>query len=227
MRIQERDSVKVGIPQSLRKTRGGSVIADRGLQLLEQHPERVDNKVLEQFPEFLAFRARRSEKGEPVGTHGEPSTASVAALSPTEAIERLVSDADDAVAAELLDRILAQPPAFLEDRARPAVGDDHRQRVLALGPDVNEVDVEPVDLRDELRLGMQLRLALVPVVVGRPVARELLHQRQRHTLRVVVTVSRSGQLAAATRLRSSVSSASGKPTRKARMLLSSTGIFIS
>ena len=35
-------------------------------------------------------------------------------LSPTEAIERLVSDADDAVAAELLDRVLTQPPAFLE-----------------------------------------------------------------------------------------------------------------
>jgi len=38
----------------------------------------------------------------------------VADLSPTEAIERLVSDANDAVAAELLDRVLTQPPEFLE-----------------------------------------------------------------------------------------------------------------
>lgn len=70
--------------------------------------------MLEQFPEFLEFKSRHSEKGEPVGTHGEPPTANVASLTPTEAIARLLSDADDAVAAELLDRVLAQPPAFLE-----------------------------------------------------------------------------------------------------------------
>ena len=91
-----------------------SVITERGRRVLSTHPERVDNKVLEQFPEFLEFKSRRSEKGEPVGTHGEPQAPSVASLSPTEAITRLVSDADDAVAAELLDRVLAQPPAFLE-----------------------------------------------------------------------------------------------------------------
>jgi restriction system protein len=97
-----------------RPKRGVYVIADRGRTVLDEHPGRVDNKVLEQFPEFLEFRARRNEKGEPVGTHGGPSAISVSALSPTEAIERLVSDADDAVAAELLDRVLAQSPAFLE-----------------------------------------------------------------------------------------------------------------
>jgi hypothetical protein len=40
---------------------------------------------------------------------------------------------------------------LLDDRAGPPVGDDQRQRVLVLGADVNEVDVEPVDLGDELR----------------------------------------------------------------------------
>ena len=47
------------------------------------------------------------------------------------------------------------------------------------------VNVEPIDLRDELRLGVQFRLALAPVVVGPPLARELPHQRERHALRVV------------------------------------------
>jgi restriction system protein len=97
-----------------RPKRGVYVISDRGRKVLDAYPDRVDNKVLEQFPEFLEFKSRRSEKGEPVGTHGESSSASVARLSPTEAIERLLSDADDAVAAELLDRVLAQSPAFLE-----------------------------------------------------------------------------------------------------------------
>ena len=74
---------------------------------------------------------------------------------------------------------------LLDDRAGPPVRDDQRQRVLVLGADVDEVDVEPVDLGDELRQGVQFRLALAPVVVGPPVARELLHHRERHALRVV------------------------------------------
>jgi restriction system protein len=100
-----------------RPKRGLYVITDRGLKVLDENPDRVDNKVLEQFPEFpefLEFRARRNEKGEPAGTLGGSGAADVSALSPTEAIERLISDADDSVAAELLDRVLAQPPAFLE-----------------------------------------------------------------------------------------------------------------
>ena len=39
---------------------------------------------------------------------------------------------------------------LLDDRAGPPVRDDDRQRVLVLRADVDEVDVEPVDLGDEL-----------------------------------------------------------------------------
>src|SRR5829696_6274276 len=69
-----------------RPKRGVYVITDRGLKVLDEQPDRIDNKVLQQFPEFLEFKARRNEKGEPVGTNGEASGASVSALSPTEAI---------------------------------------------------------------------------------------------------------------------------------------------
>ena len=75
---------------------------------------------------------------------------------------------------------------LLDDRARPAVADDQRERVLVLGADVDEVDVEPVDLGDEVREGVQPRLALAPVVLGRPVAGEVLHDREGHALRVVL-----------------------------------------
>src|SRR3954447_2307189 len=51
---------------------------------------------------------------------------------------------------------------------------------------MDEVDVEPVGLGDELRQGVQPGRAPLPVVVGRPVAREILHRRERHALRVVV-----------------------------------------
>ena len=74
---------------------------------------------------------------------------------------------------------------LLDDRAGPSVRDDQGQGILVLGADVKEMDVEPVDLGDEVRQGVQLRLALAPVVVRRPVARQVLHQCQRHALRVV------------------------------------------
>jgi len=75
---------------------------------------------------------------------------------------------------------------LLDDRAGPAVADDHRERVLVLGANVDEVDIQPVDLRDEVRYGVQPRLALAPVVLSRPVASEVLHERERHALRVVL-----------------------------------------
>jgi hypothetical protein len=75
---------------------------------------------------------------------------------------------------------------LLEDRSRPAVADDQRERVLVLGANVDEVDVEPVDLGDEVRNGVQARLALAPVVLGRPVASEVLHDRERDALRVIL-----------------------------------------
>ena len=74
---------------------------------------------------------------------------------------------------------------LLDDRARPAVRDDDRQRVLMLRADVDEMNVQPIDLGDELRQGVQLRLDLAPVVFRRPVVRELLHRRELHALREV------------------------------------------
>ena len=56
---------------------------------------------------------------------------------------------------------------------------------VMLRANVNEMNVEPVDLGDELRQGVQPRLALAPVVICRPVARELLHRRERHALRII------------------------------------------
>ena len=73
----------------------------------------------------------------------------------------------------------------LDDRAGPAMRHDQRQRVLVPRPDVDEVDLDPVDLGRELRQRVQPRLARAPVVLGRPVAGELLHRRQLHALRAI------------------------------------------
>src|SRR5690349_24092450 len=74
---------------------------------------------------------------------------------------------------------------LLDDRAGPAMRDDHRQRIFMLRTNVNEMDVEAVDLGDEVRHGFQFCLALTPVVVSSPIARELLHYRELYALRCV------------------------------------------
>ena len=73
----------------------------------------------------------------------------------------------------------------LDHRAGPAVRHDQRQRVLVSRLHVDEVDVHAVDLGRELRERVQLRLRLAPVVVVRPVTRELLERLQLDALRPV------------------------------------------
>ena len=72
--------------------------------------------------------------------------------------------------------------------------------------DVDEVDVDAVDGRHELRQGVQLRFGLAPVVAAAPVAHELLELRELRALRASATVSLSGQRVAAIRRRRSVRS---------------------
>src|SRR6266446_951579 len=50
---------------------------------------------------------------------------------------------------------------------------------------VNEMNVQPIDLGDELRQGVQFRLALAPIVICPPIARELLNRRELHALRCI------------------------------------------
>src|SRR6266404_7398670 len=74
---------------------------------------------------------------------------------------------------------------LLDDRAGPAMRDDHRQRIFMLRTNVNKVNVEAIDLGNEVRHGLQFRLALAPVVVGSPIAGEFLHRCELHSLRCV------------------------------------------
>ena len=73
---------------------------------------------------------------------------------------------------------------LLDDRAGPAVRDDQRQRIFMFRTNVNEVNVQPIDLGDEIRQRIQPRLDLAPVVLGRPIARERLSRRELYALRL-------------------------------------------
>src|SRR5688572_20405399 len=69
---------------------------------------------------------------------------------------------------------------LLEDRTRPSVRNDDRQRILMLRTDMDEVNVETIDLGDEVRQRVEPRLDLAPVVFRAPVASQLLDGRERH-----------------------------------------------
>jgi restriction system protein len=92
-----------------RPVRGRYVLTDRGRAILAANPRRVDMSVLNQFPEYQAFRAIKHDKAERRGKIAPPDD-----VSPSEAVGTIVEDSYDALAEELLDRVLAQPPVFLE-----------------------------------------------------------------------------------------------------------------
>jgi hypothetical protein len=71
---------------------------------------------------------------------------------------------------------------LLEHRARPAMRDDQRHRAGVTRAHVDEMNVDAVDGRRELRKCVQLRLALSPVVPGRPIPDESLELGKRRTL---------------------------------------------
>jgi restriction system protein len=98
-----------------RPARGVTQLTDRGSEVLEQHPDRVDIKVLRQFAEYEEFRSRtKQRKGQPPPGTGQGDGASREDLSPREAIEDVIDSAHSAVAADLLARVIKQSPAFLE-----------------------------------------------------------------------------------------------------------------
>src|SRR5215204_6188444 len=72
---------------------------------------------------------------------------------------------------------------LLDGRARPPVGHDERQRILMLRAHVDEVDIHPVDLGDEVRQGREALLELAPVVIRGPIAGQCLNRLKLHTLR--------------------------------------------
>ena len=100
--------VKTGL--LTRPRRGYATITERGRQVLAANAERVDLGVLSQFPEFDEFRAAHAPRRPPAVA--EAATKDV--LSPTESVASIVDEANSTVAAEVLARVLAKPPVFLE-----------------------------------------------------------------------------------------------------------------
>jgi len=92
-----------------RPKRGVVRITDRGRKVAVDHPGRVDDQVLAEFPEFIEFKSR-SRKPRQAGE----AVPDEDGTTPREAVSAAVDEANAAVAAEVLDRVRQREPAFLE-----------------------------------------------------------------------------------------------------------------
>ena len=96
-----------------RPRRGVSRITARGLEVLRQHPERIDISVLAQFDEFRRFRQRQpTTVGDGSGAR-KPGPA-VAVETPEEALETAYQEARATLAKEMLTRLTQQDPTVFE-----------------------------------------------------------------------------------------------------------------
>lgn len=86
-------------------------ITSRGQEVLSKDPERIDNRLLSQFPEFRAFR-----EGQQATADESESVLAVDEdrLTPDEVMRKAAKELETALAGELLQKVLAGTPAFFE-----------------------------------------------------------------------------------------------------------------
>lgn len=89
--------------------RGYFEITPAGQKLLDNPPARIDINFLRQFPDFREFRA--SVDREPID---QTQIVSSSILTPDEEIRRARDRIEDDLAADILSKIVAAPPAFFE-----------------------------------------------------------------------------------------------------------------
>jgi len=92
-------------------------ITPRGRDVLNENHPRIDVQLLERFPEFQEFKTRSREAQQPATpTSADRETEAASKLAtPDEVLRTTAADLDAVLARELLDRILAAPPAFFEN----------------------------------------------------------------------------------------------------------------
>ncbi len=93
--------------------RGVIKITPKGLEVLNQHPSRIDNEFLNQFPDFREFKTRRkfseSDEGDQIINNGPDPE-----LTPLELLEKNYQIIRDQLADDLLEQVYASSPAFFE-----------------------------------------------------------------------------------------------------------------
>ena len=92
-------------------SRGMVAITERGLSLLSQQPDRIDNKLLKQYPEFLEFQSLRNDRDT---AEVEINSSLEETQTPEEIIDQAYLSIRQSLAQELLDTVQSMSPAFFE-----------------------------------------------------------------------------------------------------------------
>ncbi len=177
-----------------RPKRGSYRISDRGREVLEKNPDRVDLKVLSQFQEFHDFR--QSAPAAPKDNGGEREDEVDENQTPEERVDAAHLELRRALVADLLDRIQDQSPDFFEQLVLDVLramgyGGRSGDSATRLGKSGDE-GVDGVIREDELGLDLiYVQAKKWQNVVGRPEIQKFygaLHG-QRATKGIFITTS--------------------------------------
>lgn len=152
--------------------RGRFAVIKEGTRLLASNPAKVDVQTLLQYPAFKDFY--KAETSETVPTKLTASTPTQT-VTPEEQIEVSYRAVEDALRTELLDRILANSPAFFEQLIVDVLiamgyGGSHKDAARQLGKS-GDGGVDGVVNQDRLgleRVYVQAKRYQETIVVGRP-----------------------------------------------------------
>jgi len=90
-------------------------ITDRGREVLKRNLTEIDNSMLNEFPEFQAFKKRRGKEGEQVLDDASQKPMEQGGQTPDELIRLNYSRINDALASDLLVRVTKSTPEFFEN----------------------------------------------------------------------------------------------------------------
>nr|VFJ44603.1 MAG: restriction system protein [Candidatus Kentron sp. FW]VFJ54189.1 MAG: restriction system protein [Candidatus Kentron sp. FW] len=96
--------------------RGFYRITARGKALLDEKPEAIDVKFLQQYPEFIEFRQRKGTRGgnKDASTPTGKLPGDISTVTPSEALENAYEDLRGELAGDLLSRLKKTSPSFFE-----------------------------------------------------------------------------------------------------------------
>jgi restriction system protein len=149
-------------------------ITERGCNVLESHPTRIDMKYLEQFPEYIEFREREGKRRKVQnGDQDGEDTQQTESKTPEEMLEYAYQEIHDNLAQEVLALVKRSSPPFFERLVvellvNMGYGGSRREAARAVG----QTGDEGIDgIIDEDRLGLDaiyVQAKRWENVVGRP-----------------------------------------------------------
>ena len=94
-----------------RPTRGQMQITQRGSEVLQKNPKRIDLRLLGQFPEYVEAKKPKKVTAAGVVEHEDEEESKI---TPQETLEKSFAELRKTLAAELLDLVKSKPALFFE-----------------------------------------------------------------------------------------------------------------